>query len=375
MTKILIAGDFAPRARIAGLLEEERYADIFSEVIPITARADYSIVNLEAPVVENPLAIKISKCGGHLKCNAKAVKAIKYAGFDMVTLANNHLYDYGPEGVLDTLRVCHNEGIDTIGAGKDLKQASSIIYKEIKGLRFAFINCCEHEFSIATDSTPGSNPLNPISQFYSISQAKKNSDRVIVIVHGGHEHYQLPSPRMQEVYRFFVDAGADAVINHHQHCYSGYEMYNSRPIFYGIGNFCFDIIPTRVDTIWNKGYMVELEFGEQVTFKLYPYTQCGEIPSVKLLTNGAFDSDLTKLNKIISSHEMLARETENYYNSCIDSELSILEPYRGRVLMKLFHFGLLPKCIKKSKISSILNRVDCESHRDRMIYSLKKKIK
>lgn len=375
MAKILIAGDFAPRARIAGLLEEERYADIFSEVIPITARADYSIVNLEAPVVENPLAIKISKCGGHLKCNAKAVKAIKYAGFDMVTLANNHLNDYGPEGVLDTLRVCHNEGIDTIGAGKDLKQASSIIYKEIKGLRFAFINCCEHEFSIATDSTPGSNPLNPISQFYSISQAKKNSDRVIVIVHGGHEHYQLPSPRMQEVYRFFVDAGADAVINHHQHCYSGYEMYNSRPIIYGIGNFCFDIIPTRVDTIWNKGYMVELEFGEQVTFKLYPYTQCGEIPSVKLLTNGAFDSDLTKLNKIISSHEMLARETENYYNSCIDSELSILEPYRGRVLMKLFHFGLLPKCIKKSKISSILNRVDCESHRDRMIYSLKKKIK
>lgn len=375
MAKILIAGDFAPRARIAGLLEEERYADIFSEVIPITARADYSIVNLEAPVVENPLAIKISKCGGHLKCNAKAIKAIKYAGFDMVTLANNHLNDYGPEGVLDTLRVCHNEEIDTIGAGEDLKHASSIFYKDIKGLKFAFINCCEHEFSIATESTPGSNPLNPVSQFYSISQAKKNSDRVIVIVHGGHEHYQLPSPRMQEVYRFFVDAGADAVINHHQHCYSGYEIYNERPIFYGIGNLCFDIVPTRVNTIWNKGYMVELEFGEEVTFKIYPYSQCEEVPSIKLQPEEIFNRHLDYLNSIISSPQLLTKETDAYYSSFVETVLSLLEPYRGRVLMKLYNLGLLPKFIQRSKISTILNQIDCESHKDRMTYALKKKMK
>lgn len=375
MVKILIAGDFASRARIAGLLEKDRYADIFHDVLPIIAEADYSIVNLESPVVENPAATKITKCGGHLKCDAKAIKAIKYAGFDMVTLANNHLKDYGQNGVLDTIRVCNDEGIDTVGAGQDLEQASATLYKEINGLKLAFINCCEHEFSIATESSSGTNPLNPVSQYYAISNAKKNADRVIVIVHGGHEHYQLPSPRMQEVYRFFVDVGADAVINHHQHCYSGYEIYNDRPIFYGIGNFCFDIIPTRINTIWNKGYMVELGFDDKVIFKIHPYTQCDGIPSIRLLSKEAFDEDIHRLNNIIASHQSLSSAIETYYNSVTDFELSLLEPYRGKILIKLFRRGLLPKFIKNSKISTILNRIDCESHRDKMIFSLKKNIK
>lgn len=375
MVKIIIAGDFAPRARVADLLVEERYSEILSEVQYITSKADYSIVNLEAPVVEKYSPTRIAKCGGHLKCDTKAIKAIKYAGFDMVTLANNHLNDYGSDGVLDTIRICHNEDIDTVGAGADLKQASATLYKEIKGVKFAFINCCEHEFSIATEYSPGTNPLNPVSQYYAISNAKKNADRVIVIVHGGHEHYQLPSPRMQEVYRFFVDAGADAVINHHQHCYSGYEIYNNRPIFYGIGNFCFDIVPARHNSIWNKGYIVELLFDDNVTFKIHPYAQCDGVPSVKLLTKDAYDEDIQKLNNTITSPKLLSLATETYYSSVIDFELSLLEPYREGILLKLFRRGLLPKFIKNSKVSTILNRVDCESHRDKIIFALKKKLK
>ena len=84
------------------------------------------------------------------------------------------------------------------------------------------------------------NPLLPIQQFYKIQEAKENADYVLVIVHGGIEHYQLPTSRMIETYRFFIDAGADAVVNHHQHCYSGYERYKSKPIIYGLGNLLFD---------------------------------------------------------------------------------------------------------------------------------------
>ena len=76
----------------------------------------------------------------------------------------------------------------------------------------AVINCCEHEFSVTTGDFPGANPLNPIRQFYKISEARKDADYVVVIVHGGHEMLQLPSPRMQELYRYFIDVGADAVI-------------------------------------------------------------------------------------------------------------------------------------------------------------------
>ena len=136
-----------------------------------------------------------------------------------------------------------------------------ILYKEIGDKKLAVINCCEHEFSIATETTAGSNPLNPISQYYAIKEAKEKADYVLVIVHGGHEHYQLPSTRMQETYRFFIDVGADAVVNHHQHCYSGYEYYNGKPIMYGLGNFCFDEGLKKTKQ-WHEGYIVEISFTE-----------------------------------------------------------------------------------------------------------------
>lgn len=84
-----------------------------------------------------------------------------------------------------------------------------------------------------------------------------------MIVHGGVEHHQYPTKRMVQTYRFFVDAGADAVINHHQHCPCGYEIYNGKPIYYGLGNFCFDWDGKR-DSMWNVGYMVALNVDRNI---------------------------------------------------------------------------------------------------------------
>lgn len=191
----------------------------------------------------------------------------------------------------------------------------------------AVINCCEHEFSIANENSPGANPLNPIRQFYSITTARKKADFVLVVVHGGHELFQLPSLRMQETYQFFIDAGADAVVNHHQHCYSGYEIYKEKPIFYGIGNFGFDITPKRVYTSWNYGYLVELEFGITIKHKIYPYCQYSEKPTIELLDNHSFDNYLNELNSIITNDEKLYAKTSEYYLQCENFEHSLLEPY------------------------------------------------
>jgi poly-gamma-glutamate synthesis protein (capsule biosynthesis protein) len=133
----------------------------------------------------------------------KTIKVIKSLGFKMVTLANNHIYDYGNDGMRDTLEVCKKYGITTIGAGHNLEQAKNILCLQLDGKRFYFINCCEHEFSIADDINGGANPLNIVSIYWQIQEAKKISDYIIIIVHGGHEHFQLPSPRMKEMYRFF----------------------------------------------------------------------------------------------------------------------------------------------------------------------------
>ena len=107
-----------------------------------------------------------------------------------------------------------------LGVGNKTK-SSNILYLTHGDETVAIINCCEQEWSIVTNTHPGSNPLDPIAQYYTINEARRNADFVIVIVHGGIEHFQLPTPELKKIHRFFIDSGADAVINHHQHCYSG----------------------------------------------------------------------------------------------------------------------------------------------------------
>ena len=160
MIRILICGDYCPLDRVKDLIEKEDYKSVFGEICQYTSMADYSIVNLEAPVL-NLDATPIEKFGPNLKCSSKAIEALNFAGFDMVTLANNHFYDYGDKGVLDTITSCEENNIDFVGGAIKMKEASRTFFKDINGMKVAFINCCEHEFSIATDKTGGSNPLNP----------------------------------------------------------------------------------------------------------------------------------------------------------------------------------------------------------------------
>lgn len=368
---MLIAGDFCPQDRVATLIEQGDYSSVFGDISEYTKQADYSIVNLEAPVVETNVQ-PIEKCGPNLKCSAKAVKALKYAGFDMVTLANNHFYDYGNEGCKQTLEACENEGIAVVGGGINITDASRIAYKEIKGVKVAFINCCEHEFSIATEISAGSDPLNPIQQYYAIQEAKQHADKVIVIVHGGHEHYQLPSPRMKDTYRFFVDAGADAVINHHQHCFSGYEVYKDKPIIYGLGNFSFDW-PQFRDDIWNDGYMVMLNIDkENVWIESIPYIQGNEQAGVKVLDERKeFDSKIEALNAIIEDDIKLKKEHEKWMKKTSSGYRLTLEPYQGKFLSSLYHRNLLPSFLTKRRCLRILGYIDCESHLDRLRFCVK----
>ena len=369
--KILIAGDFCPQKRVAAIFKQADFQTVLGTIRDFTTDANYSIVNFECPVTkgdEKP----ILKQGRNLQCSEKGIDAVKWVGFDCVTLANNHFLDYGKEGVKNTLKACKKYGIDTVGGGLNLQEASRVLYKEIDEKTLAIINCCEHEFSIATENTAGSNPLNPIQQYYAIKEARSKADYVLVIVHGGHEHYQLPSPRMQDSYRFFIDAGADAVVNHHQHCYSGYEIYKNKPIFYGLGNFCFDkgIIKR---SIWYEGYMVELDLSESknITFKLIPYEQCKGEPNVKpLVDRSSFEKRLQELNKIISDRKCLQDKTTEYYRKSIKSTKFAFEPYNGKVFRKLYFMGVLPSWINKKKLIKLRNLIVCESHRDKTLYYL-----
>jgi len=370
MAKILIAGDFCPQNRVAQQIDRGDYEPVLGQVRDVTAKADYSIVNFECPITkggEKPIV----KQGPNLCCSAKGVEAIKWTGFSCVTLANNHFRDYGNEGVMNTLETCRKASVDTVGGGVNLQEASSTLYKKIGEKTLAIINCCENEFSIATDIQGGSNPLNPVQQYYAIRDAKEKADYVLVIVHGGHEHWQLPSPRMVETYRFFIDAGADAVVNHHQHCYSGFEVYNGKPVFYGLGNFCFDR-KGNWGTKWHEGLMLMMSFGQgKVDYEIFPFKQCLEKPSVELLDKGAFEIPLIKLNRVLRDEKRLAEETEKFYATALDKMSEVFEPLNGRYYLAGKRRGWLPSLISKRRKLLAENVICCESHRDKMLYYLK----
>lgn len=369
---ILVAGDFCPQNRVAEIFEKGVFAAVMGEVKPVIEQADYSIVNFECPVTTGGEK-SIEKCGPNLQCSEKGMEAVKWAGFDCVTLANNHFLDYGKEGVEHTLEACRKYSVDTVGGGMNLLDASRILYKEIKGETLAIINCCEHEFSIATETTAGSNPLNPIQQFYAIKEARKNADYVMVIVHGGHELWQLPSPRMVETYRFFIDAGADAVINHHQQCFNGFERYHEKLIFYGLGNFCFDNAEKQKG-IWTEGYAVTLDFSkERVRFEIHPYIQCAQQARVQLLPKGAYDVRIKTINDVIKDEKVLKECQEDYYRRSSELYENVFEPIRNRLYLGAKRRGWLPSFISRKKQILMENFIVCEAHRDKLIWWLTSK--
>ena len=367
--KVFIAGDFCPRGRLASKFDNEEYASVLSEVKAKTSQADYAIVNFEC-AINTGGAKPIDKMGPLRYSSENGMTAIQWAGFNCVTLANNHFYDFGEIGVENTLNACSRLGIDTVGGGRNLTEASKVLYRQIGDRMLAVINCCENEFSIATETSSGSNPLNPIKQYYNILEARKKADVVLIIVHGGHELFQLPSPRMVETYRFFIDAGADAVVNHHQHCFSGYEVYKGKPIFYGLGNFCFDN-PKRREGIWTEGYAVAIDFStSQPWFELHPYIQCAGETCVHFLPQDAYNQRIRQLNDIVADPEKHREEINQYYARFAEAYSDSFEPFGNRFYLRAKRRGWFPSLLGKKKFLFYKNHILCESHRDKLSYWL-----
>lgn len=365
--KILIAGDYCPQNRIASLIKNKDYS-FFDDLRAYTKKVDYSILNLECPIM-NGCEKPIVKSGPNLCTDKNVINTLRYGNINCVTLANNHILDYGARALQNTKKELMESGIDYVGVGENLNTAQTILYKDIKGKRLAVINCCEHESSIAIVTTPGANPLHPINQYYAIQEARNKADYVIVIIHGGPEHYQLPTPRMQTTYRFFIDAGADVIINHHQHCYSGYEMYKGKPIFYGLGNLCFDRIDKK-NANWNYGHFIILDLAESINFELVPYEQCNDKPTISILKNvDMYRKQIFDINAIIADAKLLHQRYEQFLVADKRKYQCIIEPYTSRIAKYLFRKHLLPTWMKR-KYVILQNVIQCESHQDRLIAAL-----
>lgn len=342
----------------------------FDEIKEVVKEVDYSIVNFECPVVEGEVK-SINKYGPALRTERRAVDSIKYAGFDCVTLANNHFRDFGDAGCKTTIEELDKQGVDRVGGGMTLADAQQILYKELGGKKVAIVNFCENEFSIATSDQAGAAPMDTVDNYHQITEARRIADFVLVIVHGGHEHYQLPSPRMKKLYRYYIELGADAVVNHHQHCYSGYEYYNGKPIVYGLGNFCFDD-GVSCNSIWYEGYMVKIDI-EESRISLIPYVQCRErVTVVPMEEEGLmkFNDRISELNEVVSDDIKLRTAFDVMADGRLRQTKTLFASYHNRYLNAAANRGYIPYIVKKKEVSAQLNRVLCEAHRDVIVRNL-----
>ena len=369
--KILIGGDFTTTSRGEKAVEEK--SAFSNEIVNLIKDADISILNLEAPVADIS-DTKVKKVGPHLRTSKDTIKYLKQCGIDIVTLANNHFYDYGSAGVVKTIDCLIANQIDYVGGGRNKEEFSNILYKKKDGKTIAILNYCESEFSV--NDNIGSNPLSPINAYYDVHAAKEKADFILVITHGGVEGYKLPTPRMQTLYRYFIDLGADIVVNGHQHCHSGYEEYNKGLIFYGLGNLFFDKGITKSDG-WNEGFILELciETPNNRTFKIYPYNQClTSNVSVCLLDKSSetfFFEEMERLNHIISDAEKIKSSFETYCLLQKRNRMAWFTPYANRYLLALYRRKLLPSFLYGNKKIQILNMLRCESHREVCLNCLK----
>jgi len=375
---IIIGGDFYPNDEITKTNEEKSF--LFDEkVIEYFSNSDLNIINLECPLTNADETHKIIKTGPHLKANPETVNVLKGLNVDIVTLANNHIFDYGEKGLDDTLRTCENAKIKTVGAGKTRNSASKILYINKNSITVSIVNFAENEWSNVSDEHGGANSMDIIENVRSILEAKQNSDIVLVIIHGGHELYHYPSPRMVKQYRFYAEQGASAIIGHHTHCVSGYEEYKNVPIFYSTGNFFF---PSVINfSGWYEGYLVSfnIDKNKKLRFDIIPYNQCKSNRQLFLLNEEEkeiFDNKIILINKIINDKKKLQIKFDEFIGSkqrYYITEFSTSQFFSNKYIIGALKRLKLEKIfIRKRQLRSILNLVRCESHRDMVFNVLKK---
>ena len=179
------------------------------------------------------------------RADPKRLSIYHEMGVNLVTLANNHVYDYGKASFVETIINLKNNQIPYIGAGLDIEEAKKPYYYIINGYKFAFVNATRAEKNVLTpeatiDDGGVFRCYNPDALVDLIKNTKEDSDYVITLIHWGKEDSQTLENVQIENAKLYIDAGSDAIIGTHAHVLQGIEFYQNKPIVYNLGDFIFN---------------------------------------------------------------------------------------------------------------------------------------
>ena len=365
--EIVIGGDVCPIGRNLPYFQGGDADTIFGDLLKDYQSADVTVVNLECPFFVDPNPIL--KSGPVLGVPNSSINGFVNAGIDILNLANNHILDQGEQGLKNTISICNEFGIITMGAGENVLTASNILIIKIKELRIAFLGIAENEFSIAKKNSWGACPLDLIDYVRNVSKEKNNFDYLIVLFHGGNENYPYPSPRLKKTCHFLVEMGADTVIVQHTHCPGGYEHYQSSHIVYGQGNLIFD--SDDAERSFHEGFLVKLkiqrsDYNSMIEF--IPYTQSLLKPGAQKKLGDDLDSFLDAMKKrsmnILDDEfvetqwmEFCEEHKDEYFRFLLGHNRFFQRICSKRILRDFFFS-------KHRLLTYVRNIILCESHRD-----------
>lgn len=232
-------GDIMLADKRGGIFERSGYDYPFAATAATLRTGDITIGNLEAPIATGGNEFREKRF--RFRSDPAAAAAIRKAGFTHLSLANNHMLDFGPAALRETMEALDANGITHTGAGLDLEASRRERIVSVKGVKVALLSYSltyPAEF-FATTNRPGTAPGYEAFVTSDIRRARSSADYVVVSFHWGVECADTPKPYQKNLAHKAIDAGASVVLGHHPHVLQGIEYYREGIIFYSLGNFAF----------------------------------------------------------------------------------------------------------------------------------------
>ena len=304
--------------------------EIDSNIKCILNECNCNVLNFEGPLVDNMFCAPNNT---KLKQSDDAPLWCVDNGFNIISLANNHMLDYGTNGLLRTKAAFKKVAV--IGAGSwDEAYSPYFIYDETSNIKIGFLSFSSADLASLQDFYTENNSIgcawiNHTSVNRIVKDTKNKCDFLLIVVHAGVEYMEVPLPEWRDRYKELVDLGADAIIASHPHVPQGWELYNNKPIFYSLGNFFFDYFnKTGKPDKWDNGLMVKLTLSKDFGVRYSVYSTVKDEQRISLDMRESINEYNNKLCSILMD--------ETKYIERVNSEILRLAPkYRDWLISGL----------------------------------------